>query len=191
MVNSVQVATKGAKETHNLGTDVVVGTHNLGKDVVKSSTQVHAHVSKGNVMKGIAHLHKDAKSGLTKSGGKVLNSTHRTLKTAHGMGSDVVTHTTNLGSDAITGTSAVAKAATTDHKIEVKQKKTKDGSWLGRVVKQGVDGTVQVGKASHRVAKTVVNGTATGTASVVDESQTVAVKEWAKGDPGAAKEAKN
>ena len=27
--------------------------------------------------------------------------------------------------------------------------------------------------------------------SVVDESQTVAVKEWAKGDPGAAKEAKN
>ena len=191
MVNSVQLATKGAKETHNLGTDVVTGTHNLGKDVVKSSSEVNAHMAEGNVMKGIAHLHKDVITGATKSGGKVLKSTHRTLKTAHGMGSDVVTHTTNLGSDVIVGTGEVAKGAVTDHKIEVKQKKTTDGSWLGRVVKQGVDGTVQVGKASHRVAKTVVNGTATGTASVVDESQTVAVKEWAKGDPGAAKEAKN
>ena len=125
----------------------------------------------------------NAKNGLAKSGDKVLNSTHRTLKTAHGMGSDVVTHTTNLGSDVIVGMGEVAKGAVTDHKIEVaEQKKTKGGSWLGRVAKQGVDGTVQVGKASHRVAKTVVKGTAVGTVEVVDESQTVAVDEWAKGD---------
>ena len=84
----------------------------------------------------------------------------------------------------------MSKPKVTQAKVKAKVKaKGKGGSWLGRVVKQGVDGTVEVGKASSIVTKTVVKGTVKGTVGVVNKSKTVINDEleWAKADGGGAK----
>ena len=63
----------------------------------------------GNVVEGMVQIRKDVVTGTVKDVGKVFKSTTRTLKTAHGMGADVVESTTKLGSSVVAGTAQVAR----------------------------------------------------------------------------------
>ena len=57
----------------------------------------------------MVQIRKDVVTGTVKDVGKVFKSTTRTLKTAHGMGTDVVKSTTKLGSGVVAGTAQVAR----------------------------------------------------------------------------------